>query len=204
MTPTAAGPLTGTVTHQHRANAFAAARRPAAARGMTSSGGSLAFCGLAQTLDTWDKQDGCNGVPQFLSSNCKDHIMIVNDALDLVSSTAIVACLIAQRTFATHARMHCIQSKCTQQLNCSHRARVCFPRTTATFVPGPLAFTPTTPRHLRLTTRDDRHNSPPADRRWLTAIHAISLRTHRAALPPTRMAALRWLALLFTLATFQW
>jgi hypothetical protein len=84
VTPTAAGPLTGTVRHQRSANAFAAAR-PAAARGMTSSGGSLAFCGLAQTLDTWDKQDGCNGVPQFLSSNCKDHIMIVNDALDLVS-----------------------------------------------------------------------------------------------------------------------
>jgi hypothetical protein len=113
VTPTAAGPLTGTATHQRSANAFAASQ---GWRGMTSSGGSLAFCGVAQTLDTWDKQDGCNGVPQFLSSNCKDHIMIVNDTLDLVSKLCCNCGLLAHRKFATHACMHCNSNRSAAQL----------------------------------------------------------------------------------------
>ena len=53
------------------------------AAGTASSSGAHAFCAPPQMLDTWSKLDGCNGVPQFLSTFCSDHVSIANGSLAL-------------------------------------------------------------------------------------------------------------------------
>eukprot|EP00039_Didymoeca_costata_P002491 m.60566 g.60566 ORF g.60566 m.60566 type:complete len:722 (+) comp11331_c0_seq2:81-2246(+) len=63
--------------HQYVLSMYETAQR----NRVTTEGAPTGFCSLPEGIEDWDLQTQCNGLPQFLSAFCKDHVQVVGDAL---------------------------------------------------------------------------------------------------------------------------